>query len=105
MTKIVAAGFATDEADDSKCTDESEPVDRRVEEGRAETFAAADDQTKQGITGVSDGGIRKEPANVCLRERDEIAHENGECGENRDGRTATGNHRMPASRALAWAET
>src|SRR2546423_7984714 len=105
MDEIVAAGFAAHQADDTKCADESKGVDRGVKEGRAKTFAAARDETEQGITCVRDGGVGEEPAHICLRERDEIADKNGKRGEHSDERAPTGHHRMPASRAMTRTET
>src|SRR4051812_32047137 len=105
MNEIVAAGFAADKSDNSERADQSERIDSCVEKGGAKAITAAGHEAKQSIAGVGDGGVSEQPADVRLRERNEIADENREGGENGDDRAPAGNHRMPCSGSLVRLET
>ena len=98
--KIVAAGFAPHQRDDTESADEREGIDRGVEEGRGKSVAPARDQSEQGVTGMRDGGVGEQAADIRLRERDEIANDDRKRGQHGQDRRPTGDHRVPVGAAV-----
>ena len=105
MGEIVAAGFAAHQRNDAECADQCEGVDGGVKHRRGESFAPARDESKQCVTGVGDGGVGEQTADVGLRERDEISDDNRQSGQRSQDRCPAGNQCVPCRAAMHGAET
>ena len=71
--QIIATRLASYESDHVKCTDKRKGVNRAVEQSGGESFAAANDESDQTVTGMRDGRVSKQAAHIFLRESDEVA--------------------------------
>ena len=105
MREIIAAGFAAHERDDAERADERECVDRRVKQRRAKAVASSSDEAEQRVAGVGDSRVGEKPADVRLRERDEIADDDGESRERGQDRRPAGDQSVPRRAALCRCET
>ena len=97
-------GLAAHQRDDAERADQREGVDRGVEQRRGKSFATARDEAEQRVTGVRDGRVGEQAADVGLRERDEISDDDRQGGQRGEHRRPTGDHRVPGGAALGRAE-
>ena len=100
ILEIVAASFATDQRDDAECADERDSVNGRVEKRRGESSTPAGDEAKQCVTSVRDSGVGEQTTHIGLRERDEIANQDRQCGQGSEHGRPAGYHGVPVGAAL-----
>ena len=103
--KIVAAGLAADQPDDAECAYERDGVDGRVEECRGESSAPTRDESKQCVTTVRDSGVGEQTTHVGLRERDQIANQDRQCGQRSEHGRPAGHHGVPVCATVHRRET
>ena len=96
MFEVIAAGLASNNADNGKCADQRDGIDGGVEKSRRKSFTAAGDKAKQRVAAMGNGRVSEEPADIGLGQRDKIAEQNRQRGEQSEHRRPARHHRMPA---------
>ena len=86
--------------DDAECADERDCVNGRVEKRSGESSTAPRDEAKQCVTSMRDSGVGEQTTHIGLRERDEIANQDRQCGQGCEHGRPAGYHGVPVCAAL-----